>query len=143
MGRLKLVFPANVHFQTEIPVRISDINYGQHVGNDAILALAHEARLQFLAAHDMSEQDVGGTGLIMLDAEIVYRAQARWRDVLLVQVALGELRACDFDLYYRFERKSDTAEIAVVKTTLAFYDYQRQRVARAPEPFRKLHAELG
>jgi acyl-CoA thioester hydrolase len=143
MSRLKLEFPACVHFETELTVRISDINYGQHVGNDAVLALAHEARLQFLAAHGMSEQDAGGAGLIMLDAEIVYRAQAKWGDALVAQIALGEVRACDFDLYYRFVRKSGSAEIAILKTTLAFYDYRRQRVVRAPEAFRSLSGKLA
>lgn len=134
MGRLKLDFP-NALFETELDIRISEINYGQHLGNDAVLALAHEARLRFLASKGFSEKDAGGVGLIMLDALIVYRAQARWGDRLLVQVALGEMRACDFEMFYRFLRKADLAEIAVVKTTLAFFDYQKARIARMPALF--------
>ena len=45
MGRVKIKFPAeNPLFITTIHVRIGDINYGGHVGNDAILSIIHEAR---------------------------------------------------------------------------------------------------
>lgn len=142
MGRLKLDFPA-AQFETELDVRISDINYGQHLGNDAVLALAHEARLRFLASKGFSEKDAGGVGLIMLDASVVYRAQARWGDRLLVQVAVGEIRGCDFELFYRFVRKDDSSEIAIVKTTLAFFDYQKARIARAPAVFLERISSVG
>ena len=48
MARVKLQLPANFLFSTEIPIRISDINYGGHLGNDAVLSIVHEARIQFL-----------------------------------------------------------------------------------------------
>ena len=137
MARIRMTFPPTFQFETVLDVRISDINYGQHLGNDAVLALAHEARLRYLAANGFSEKDVGGAGLIMLDAAIVYRAQARWGDRLLIQIAIGEIGACDFDLYYRLARQDDGAEIAVVKTTLAFFDYCSSRVARTPSVFRQ------
>ncbi len=137
MARIKLAFPEAFQFETVLDVRISDINYGRHLGNDAVLALAHEARLRYLAANGFSEKDVGGVGLIMLDAAIVYRAQARWGDRLSVRIAVGEIGACDFDLYYRLARQDDGADIAVAKTTLAFFDYNRNRVVRTPPAFRQ------
>ena len=48
MSRIKLALPDRWTFSTELPVRISDINYGGHLGNDAVLALAQEARVRFL-----------------------------------------------------------------------------------------------
>ena len=47
MARVKLTLPDACHFHTEVAVRIGDINYGGHLGNDAVLSLAHEARLQY------------------------------------------------------------------------------------------------
>ena len=48
MARVKLDLDgAAFVFRTELDVRITDINYGRHVGNDALLGLLHEARLRF------------------------------------------------------------------------------------------------
>ena len=46
MARIKLLMPEQKIFSTDIAVRITDINYGNHVGNDAFVRLIHEARVQ-------------------------------------------------------------------------------------------------
>ena len=45
MSRIKIPLPEKKDFSTEIKLRISDINYGGHMGNDAVLTIVHEARL--------------------------------------------------------------------------------------------------
>ncbi len=47
MSRLEIQLPEKFHFQTEIAVRVSDLNYGNHVGNDSVLTLMQEARTLF------------------------------------------------------------------------------------------------
>jgi acyl-CoA thioesterase FadM len=37
-------------FRARYPVRVGDINYGGHLGNDKYLLLFHDARLAYLAA---------------------------------------------------------------------------------------------
>ncbi len=37
MNRIKLTMPASYSFSTEIAIRITDLNYGGHVGNDSFL----------------------------------------------------------------------------------------------------------
>ncbi len=44
MPRVELELPERFQFVTEIPLRITDINYGGHLGNDALLSLLHEAQ---------------------------------------------------------------------------------------------------
>ena len=39
MNRVSLHLPENFSFSTEIPIRITDVNYGGHVGNDSILSI--------------------------------------------------------------------------------------------------------
>ena len=64
MGRVKLKFPDNNPlFTTAIYVRIGDINFGGHVGNDAILSIIHEARVQMLRSHGYDELNAGGNSL--------------------------------------------------------------------------------
>ena len=100
MARIKLDLPEKFVFETELPVRITDINYGNHLGNAELLALLHEARIRFLRSHELSELDVGGCGLIMTDAVLVYKTQAVYGDVLRVQVAVQDFGPVGCDLVY-------------------------------------------
>jgi acyl-CoA thioester hydrolase len=68
MGRITIDWPQSFHFSTEVPVRIDDIDYGGHLGNDALLSILQEARVQMLKRHGWTELDIEGTGLIMSDA---------------------------------------------------------------------------
>ena len=68
-------------------MQIGDLNYGNHLSNDAVLRMVHEARIRWLAEHGYSEFDIGGCGLIMTGAAIQYRAQAMHGDQL--QIVLG------------------------------------------------------
>ena len=70
MSRVQIKLPETFVFHTDIAVQIGDINYGNHLANDAVLRLCHEARLRFLHALGFSEMDVAGVGLIMADAAI-------------------------------------------------------------------------
>ena len=135
MARIKLDLPEQFAFATELPVRITDINYGQHLGNDAVLAFLHETRVRFLQSHGLSEVDVGGCGLIMTDAVIVFKAQARQGDVLRCEIAAQDVGALGCDFVYRLTRPADGVEIARAKTGIVCFDYARGRPVRAPEPF--------
>jgi acyl-CoA thioester hydrolase len=136
MARIKLDMPDHFTFATEIPVRISDINYGGHLGNDAVLAIAHEARLRFLRTMEYSEQDVAGAGLIMLDAVVVYRSEAFYGDTLRVELALGDPQTTGCDMLYLMTNVATGKEVARVKTGMAFFDYTRRKVVPMPESFR-------
>ena len=136
MARVKLEMPERFAFSTELPVRITDINYGRHLGNDAVLAFAHEARVRFLGAHGFSEADVDGVGMIMLDAVVVYKSQAFHGETLTVEVAATDLGPCGCDFLYRLTEKQSGREIARVKTGLAFFDYAKNRIAKMPDRFR-------
>ena len=60
MARIKIDLPSKIAFSTNIPVRITDLNYGGHVGNDTVLTIIHEARMQFLANAGYTEMKFGG-----------------------------------------------------------------------------------
>ena len=60
MARIRIELPGTFKFSANIPVRITDLNYGGHVGNDTILSIIHEARAQFLKNYDYSEKDSRG-----------------------------------------------------------------------------------
>lgn len=135
MSRLSIELPSHFPFSTTLTVGIGDINYGGHMGNDAVLRLAHEARLRFLKSLGHTEMDVHGCGIIMSDAAVVYRAEAFHGDELAVSVAVADFNKYGCDLLYAMVRKGDGTEIARVKTGIVFFDYQARKVTRAPAAF--------
>ncbi len=90
MPRVKLELPENPVFAATIPVRITDINYGGHVGNDSLLSILHEARIQFLRHFGFTEQSIGGKGIIMSDAVLVYKAEIYYGTTLTVEIGVVE-----------------------------------------------------
>lgn len=144
MARLKLDLPSSFEFSTELRVRVTDLNYGGHLGNHAVLALIHEARVRWLAGHGMKEADVGGCGLIMVSAEIVFKAEAFLGELLTVEVAARELSKTGFDLYYRLSNKDLGREVARARTGMVFFDYHARKVCAAPRHWKALlKAEAG
>ncbi len=137
MARVQIELPETFPFTTEIPIRISDVNYGGHLGNDAVLSLVHEARVRLFASHGWTELDVGGPGVIMTDAAVVYRAEGRWGMTLRVDVAVADLRSRGCDLVYRLSDQGTGEEVARAKTGLVFFDYAARRVVQVPEGFRR------
>ncbi len=136
MARVKLNMDGTTFvFRTEMEVRITDINYGQHVGNDAMLGLLHEARLRFLASFGFSEQDIGGAGMLMGDAVVQFKAVSFRGDELVVEMGLADVERRTFDLMYRVVRKSDGATVALAKTGMVAFDYAANRMADLPVVF--------
>ncbi|MBN1835559.1 MAG: acyl-CoA thioesterase [Spirochaetales bacterium] len=127
---------AQAPFQTSFPVRIGDINYGGHVGNERFLSLFHDARLQFLASLGGSEMDIGeGVALIMSEARVRYRSEAFYGDTLTVQVRAGEIKDVRFTLEYKVFKNDTSTVVATGTTVLVGFDYQKRRVCRLPEGF--------
>jgi 4-hydroxybenzoyl-CoA thioesterase len=140
VARVQIDLPEAFAFRTELPIRIDDINYGGHLGNDAVLSLAHEARVRLFRAHGWSELDVEGLGILMVDAAIVYRLEGRHGMTLAVEIAFDDVRSRGCDLVYRMTDLATGEEIARVKTGIVFFDPGARRVARMPEGFRKVAA---
>ena len=140
MARVELELPEKFMFRTEIPVRISDINYGNHLGNDAVLSIIHEARLQFLKQYGFKESDIGGTGMIMVDSVIVYLSQAFYGDVLAIDVTVADLNKYGFDLLYRITNVTTGKEVVRAKSGMLAFDYTKNRVASVPQAFKDITA---
>ena len=135
MPRVKLQLPEKFIYSTEIAVRISDINYGGHLSNDAVLSVMHEARLRFLKSLGYSELDIEGISVIMADTAIVFKSEGFHGDVLQVEVTLGEISNSGFDIFYRLTNIATNKEVAQAKTGMVFYDYAGARVCHVPEGF--------
>src|ERR1700760_1977898 len=101
MPKTRISLPDRLPFTTQIPVRITDLNYGGHVGNDSVLSLIHEIRVQFLKHHDYEEFNLAGAGLIMTDVAIEFRSELFYGDTIWASVAASEFSKVGFELYYK------------------------------------------
>jgi acyl-CoA thioester hydrolase len=138
MARIKLDLPEHFPFNTELRVRITDVNYGGHMGNDSLLGLLHEARVRFLAHYGFSELDICGLGLIMADSVIVYKSEAFPGERLEIAVTVTDFNKYGCDFVYRVSEKTSGREVARAKTGIVFFDYQKRAVQRVPQPFMDL-----
>jgi acyl-CoA thioesterase FadM len=127
-------------FRCDLRVRTTDLNYGGHLGNDRLLALVHEARVAFLAAHGLSELDCGGVSLILGDTAVVYQGEGFAGDVLRFEVAAAEPSRCGFRLFYRITRPRDGAAVALVENGMVCFDYATRRIRPLPAALRRLCA---
>jgi acyl-CoA thioester hydrolase len=135
VARIELKLPDDFSFSTDVRVRISDINYGNHLGNDALLSLVHEARLQFLQSRGFSELDIDGCGLILTDAVILYKSQGFHGDLLTILAAVGDFNKYGCDFFFKIIQKNSGKELARAKTGIVFFDYNRQKMASVPAAF--------
>ena len=136
MSRIKIELPEKFIYKTEIPIRITDINYGGHFGNDSLLSIVHEARIRFFKSLGFEELDVEGVGIIMIDAQIQYKQEGFYGDILIIEIALTEFTSVGCDFVYRVTNKSTNKDIALAKTGIVFFDYEKRKSAPVPAEFK-------
>jgi len=141
MARIKINPPKKFDFSTDIILRISDINYGGHLGHDAILSLAHEARVRFFTSNGFTELNAFGPAIILSDAAIYYRSEGFYGDVVTVEIAVCDYLKYGCDLVYRMTNKVSGKEVAILKTGIVFIHYEKHEVAHVPKEFKKLFKE--
>jgi acyl-CoA thioesterase FadM len=139
MARIKIDLPEKFSFSAIIPVRITDLNYAGHVGNDSILAIIHEVRVLFFVHYGYTELNLAGVGTIMSDVGIEFKRELFYGDVLKASVAAGEFSRVSFELFYKLEKiTSDGKSIPVIyaKTEVVTYDYAKKKIVAVPDEVR-------
>ena len=139
MTKVNLSLPDTFLFSTPLRVRITDVNYGGHAGNDAILGMIHEARLAYLDSLGYSELNCGGVGLIMRDAVLQFKAELFRGDQVHIGVAAADLGRSGFTLYYRVEKEipEGRAQAVWASTGMVCFDYTARKVVPLPDAVRE------
>jgi acyl-CoA thioesterase FadM len=137
MARLTLTFPEDQYYYTTLlTVRVTDINAGNHLGNDSMISMISEARARFLFEYGITETERDGTGIIVTDLATTYRAEAHARDQLLFEVGLMDFNKYGGDITFRITRPKDKTLVAMAKQGFVFYNYKSGQVVAMPEEFR-------
>ena len=137
MPRLQLDLPSEFKFSCELTVRASDLNYGNHVGNDSMLTIMQEVRIQFYRSLGYTNElnFEGSVGHIVADAAVIYKSEAFLGDTLIIQIGMNDFSKYGFDMFYRITNKVTGKEVALGKTGIVFFDYDKRKVASIPESF--------
>ncbi|MGE5625365.1 MAG: acyl-CoA thioesterase [Bacillota bacterium] len=131
MGRVQIEMPERFAYSTELEVRIGDLNYGNHLGNDQVLSLLHEARRRYLRS--LGEDEIGqdGLGFVIADAAVIYRAQAFYGDALTVEVAAGEFQSRSCAFFHR-ARNQHGVTVAEARLGVVCFDFKAQKAVSFP-----------
>lgn len=130
---MKLDLPKEWQYSTEMEIRVSDINYGNHMGNERFLAFAHEARIRFLENYGLTELDFGGAALIQADAAITYKGEGNLGDVVQIELAAQQTGNSSFNVFYKFTNRSKGRLMAELRTAIICFDYEIGKAIKIPE----------
>lgn len=135
MERIKILIPESFSFSTIIPVRITDINYGNHLGNDSFLSLIHEARMQFFKQYGYTELQFAGVGLIMADVAIEFKHEVLYGDAVTIYVTANGFDKLGFDIFYKIIVVKNGQEILAgkAKTGMICFDYSLKKKVAIPQ----------
>ena|SRR3990167_2197972 len=135
MSQFKVPKIEHILFSTAMDIKISDINYGNHLGHDALISLIHEARVRFLKHHGFTELNINGVGILITTLLVNYIGEAFYADELIINIGIGETTRISTELLYEIYRKNTSEQIARALTTLTFFDYSKRKVAKIPQEF--------
>ncbi|HTN33838.1 MAG TPA: thioesterase family protein [Marinobacter sp.] len=137
MARIKLAFPDDAFiFETSMPVRTTDINGANHLGNDALISMLSEARAQFLVNYGMQETSEDGTGIIVTDLATMYQSESFFPEMLRFEVGLMDFNKYGGDFIFRVTKAESGQAVALAKYGFVFFNYKRKEVIPIPESFR-------
>lgn len=135
MARLKIELPPRLLATVSIPVRITDINYGNHLAHNSLVEIIHEARVQFLNQHGFTELNAAGEALIMKELLVEFKNESFYNDHLEIRIFSGEITGVSFELFYEIsvKRNEQKVIIALAKTGMVCYNYHIKKVRVVPE----------
>ncbi len=137
MARIEINLPERYAFTAHVPIRLGDINRGNHLSHVSLLSIIEEARAQFLTSRGYADfNSVKTIGYLVTDLAVVYKKQAYYGQILKVEITASDFRTKTWDFLYRVSEADSNVEIARAKTGHALFDFQNQTVIPITEDFR-------
>lgn len=126
-------------FKTTIPVLVSHLNYGNHLGYDALLSIIQDARMKWLKKNGMEETSISDTiGYMIVDVSVSYKSEGFYGDDLDVEFYVPELPKKRFNILYKVTNQRTNKVVAIAETGHIFYDFKFKKVVSAPEIFTQI-----
>ena len=135
MPKIKLKKQDEYEFEYKTTIQVTQINYGGHLGNDALVSLTHQARVNLLKELGVTELDLGDgkTGIIMADLAVNYLGEAFMFDELTVYSHVDEISSHSFRVFHNIIKNDKS--IALAETGIISFNYNDHIIAEIPETF--------
>ncbi|MHB1949651.1 MAG: acyl-CoA thioesterase [Gammaproteobacteria bacterium] len=127
-----------IEYIETIKPRISDINYGGHLGHIELVSLLHEVRAQFLKKHGLSEIEIDGCALFMRALQLDYINQAFWDNELKVHMTV-ELSGAKIIFKYIVHNLANDNITAKAEATMVLVNKNNQRPLKPDLFFEKFN----
>jgi acyl-CoA thioester hydrolase len=109
------------------------------VGNNALVEIIHEARMQFLSQYGFTEMQAGGISLIMSELTVEFKNESFYKDDIEVALFVGEIGRVSFELFYSLSAfRNNKTIIARAKTGMVCFDYNEKKVMAMPACLKKI-----
>ncbi|WP_163930834.1 thioesterase family protein [Paraferrimonas sp. SM1919] len=135
MKRSKLQPLAKYRFYFKTHVRITDLNYANHLGHDTMVTLLHEAKAQMFKALDVSDNDLGDgkTGYVMADLQMNYLHESFAFDELEIYSDIEEISNRSFRIFQAIYKDSNL--IALGESGCVSFDFEKRQAVAIPTNF--------
>jgi len=135
MPRVKLKEQPTYEFTHTLTVRVTDLNYANHLSNDAVIRLVHEARVQLLNTLGCHELNLDGykTGIIMVDLVVNFLQEGFLFDTLEIESHVGDIGRKSFRLYHRINKAG--TPLALIETGFVAFNYTARKTVPIPDTF--------
>ena len=131
------MFTAMSHlFSTKISVQVNHLNYGNHLGYDAVLSILQEARLRWLKTLDQTCSEINiqnNIGWVVKQVNINYNSDAKYADDLLVRLYIDEYAKIKLCLRHEVINKTTNKNLCDGNILLVFFDFIRNKPVQMPE----------
>lgn len=142
MPKIKLKKQEFYEFDYDRVLQVRDINYGGHLGNDSLVSIVHEARIDLLNKLGLTELNLGqeSIGIIMADLAVNYLGEGFLLDKIKVLSHIDEISSVSFRIFCHVIKNDET--IALAETGIIAFDYKERAIADIPEIFIKRLTEF-
>ena len=120
----------------ETTIEVTELNYGNHLGNDAVVGILHRARVHFMNHLGFSERNLGDgkTGILLSDLVVNYKGEGFLFDMLIVESGIGELGTKGFRMFHRITTRQNRP-IALAETGIVAFNLHERKVVPVPDSF--------
>lgn len=125
-------------FHATVPVLVTHLNYGNHLGYDSLLTIIQDARIIWLKQYGMWEgclDDKGSIGFVVKEVSVDYKAEAHHGDMLQIEFYISHVTKTSFYMHYKVTRFPTKEIVALAETKHVIYDYELKKVVKMPEKF--------
>lgn len=133
---------AKEKFYIDQEVRVTDLNYGQHLGVTQLHGMSHNARCACLRDIGLTESDIGGVGIIVSESNIKLAKESYLGDMLRFIVDFEIISRTQLKCVVSVINRNSNENVASIEDKIICFDYSRKRPSSIPEGFKTIFSTI-